>query len=132
MRNRGCCHAFYNRKVPARSSASTGSTVRLTKSPGHVIFGQFLEGVRKDPIRRTEFNETPQPEEPRVIRHARRLLHVVRDDDDGVVRLQAVDEFLDALRRDWIERGRRFVHQEHFGLYRERTRNAQPLLLSTG
>jgi hypothetical protein len=56
----------------------------------------------------------------------------VGDDGDGVVGLQFVDQFLDLRRRNRIERGGRFVEQDHFGLCRHGARDAKPLLLAAG
>ena len=46
------------------------------------------------------------------------------------MRLELVDQLLDALRGDRIERRRRFVHQQDVGLDRERPRDAEALLLA--
>ena len=72
----------------------------------------------------------PEPEERGAIRDARRLLHVVRDDDDRIRALQLVDQLLDALRGDRVERRRRLVHQQDLRLDRQRAGDAQPLLLA--
>ena len=69
-------------------------------------------------------------EEAGEVRDARRLLHVVRDDDDRVVLLQLEDQLLDLLGRDRVERGARLVHQQHLGLVAERAGDAEPLLLA--
>ena len=61
-----------------------------------------------------------------------RLLHVVRDDDDGVVLLELSDQVLDRQRGDRVQRRARLVHQQHVGLHRDRAGDAQPLLLTTG
>ncbi len=42
-------------------------------------------GAVKMPLGAVELDQASQPEERRVVGHAGRLLHVVRDDDDGVV-----------------------------------------------
>ena len=42
------------------------------------------------------------------------------------------DQVFDLRRRDRIERRRRLIHQQHFGIDRQRARNAQPLLLAAG
>ena len=70
-------------------------------------------------------------EERGHVRDARRLLHVVRHDDDRVVALELVHEILDARRRDRVECGRRLVHEDDVGLDRERARDAQALLLTS-
>jgi hypothetical protein len=56
----------------------------------------------------------------------------VGDDDDRVVALQLVDQLLDALRGDRIERRGGLVHQQHFGLDGQRPGDAQALLLAAG
>ena len=81
-------------------------------------------------VRRTR--RAPEPEERGDVRDARRLLHVVRHDDDRVVRLELVDQLLDALRGDRIERRRRLVHQQDLRLDGQRAGDAQPLLLAAG
>ena len=69
-------------------------------------------------------------EEGRHVGHARRLLHVVRDDHDRELLLQIVDQVLDARRRDRVEGGCRLVHQDHVRLHGDGPGDAQPLLLS--
>ena len=54
----------------------------------------------------------------------------MRDDDDRVAVFELVDQLLDALRGDRVERRRRFVHQQDLGLDGERARDAQALLLA--
>ena len=49
-------------------------------------------------------DQVAEVEVRRALRYARRLLHVVRNDDDGVVLAQLVNEILDLRRRDRIER----------------------------
>ena len=53
-------------------------------------------------------------------------------DRDGVVALELRHQLFDAIRRNRIERGAGFVHQNDRGLDRERAGNAQPLLLAAG
>ena len=69
-------------------------------------------------------------EEGGALGDARGLLHVVRDDDDGVATAQFVDQLLDARGGDGIERAARFVHQDDFGFHRDGAGDAQPLLLA--
>src|SRR6476620_5984531 len=102
----------------------------LSKPTRDVVLGQLLGRIREDAIGRAELDELSQPEERSVIGHARRLLHVMRHDYDRVVRLQLVDELLDALRGDRVERGRRLVHQQDLWLHRQRTGNTETLLLT--
>ena len=70
-------------------------------------------------------------EERGAVGDARGLLHVVRDDDDREVALELLHEVLDARGRDRVERRARLVHQHDVGLDRERTGDAQALLLTT-
>src|SRR5262249_54158789 len=58
------------------------------------------------------------------------LLHVVGGDDDRVVLLQLVDQFLDLGGRNRIERRARLVEQDDLGLDRDGAGDAQPLLLA--
>jgi hypothetical protein len=70
-------------------------------------------------------------EERRVVADPGRLLHVVRDDHDGVAR-QFVHQVLDLRGGDRVQRGARLVHQDHVGLDGDRAGDAQPLLLAAG
>ena len=79
-----------------------------------------------------DLDQPAQPEKRGQVGHARGLLHVVGHDDDRVVGLELIDQLLDALRRDRIERRRRLVHQQDVGLDGQRARDAQPLLLAAG
>ena len=74
----------------------------------------------------------PHHQERRVVRDARGLLHVVRDDDDGVLLRQLPHQVFDLQRGDRVERAARLVHQDHVGLDGERARDAQALLLPAG
>ena len=60
------------------------------------------------------------------------LLHVVGDDDDGVVLLQLVDQFLDRDRGDGVERGAGLVHEDDLGLDGDGPGDAEALLLAAG
>src|SRR5262249_28046043 len=71
----------------------------LSESTRHIIFRQFLGWVGKNLVRPIGLHQLPEPEERGHIGHARRLLHVVRDDDDRVAALQLVYELFDPLRR---------------------------------
>src|SRR6185295_1844629 len=79
-----------------------------------------------------EFDQLAQIHEGGEVGHARRLLHVVGDDDDRVVLLQFVDQLLDLGGRDRVESGAGLVEQDHVGLDRDRARDAPPLLLAAG
>src|SRR5213592_952132 len=110
----------------------SAASCRSTKSPGDVIFGASLSRIAENFRGRPEFNQASEIKESGVIRNAACLLHVVRDDDDGVVRFELVNQLLYLRGRDRIERGARLVHQNHVRLDRERARNAETLLLAAG
>src|SRR5919197_2454225 len=105
---------------------------RLSELSGDVIFGSLLARVREDLFRGPDFNELSHVEERRSVGHPSRLLHVVGDDRDRVPRLQLVDQLLDLRGGDRIQRGGRLVHQEHLRLHRQRSGDAEALLLSAG
>ena len=58
------------------------------------------------------------------------LLHVVSHDNHRVVLLELVHGVLDLLGRDWVERARWLVHQDHLGLDRQGARDTKTLLLA--
>lgn len=60
------------------------------------------------------------------------LLHVVRDDDDGVLSLSSVKDVLDLGRGDRVEGRRRLVQQGSPRLHRQGPRNAHALRLTAG
>ena len=66
------------------------------------------------------------------VAHPRRLLHVVRHDDDRVLRLDLLHQILDASGGDRVERRARLVHQDHVGLDGDGPGDAEPLLLAAG
>src|SRR3989442_162522 len=91
-----------------RSSART----TLPESPGDVVLGSLVHGLGEELRGGRELHQLTEQEESRSVGHARRLLHVVRDDDDGQVALELEDQLLDTGGRDRIERGARLCHQE--------------------
>src|SRR5262245_162850 len=114
------------------ASGRQGRGPGLAESSRNIVLRDGLSGVREDLDRPVELHELAQHEEGRVVGDPRRLLHVVRHDHDRVARLQLVDEVLDLLGRNGVERGGRLVHQDDLGLDRERARDAQALLLAAG
>ena len=79
-----------------------------------------------------ELDQLAEIHEGGEVGDARRLLHVVGDDDDRVVVLQLVDQLLDLGGRDRIERRARLVEQDHLGPHRDGAGDAQALLLAAG
>ena len=76
------------------------------------------------------FDQLAEVEEGGPLRHARGLLHVVGDDRDRVAAAKLVDQLLDLGGGDRIERRAGLVHQDDFGIDRDRAGDAQPLLLA--
>src|SRR5205085_8577886 len=87
-----------------------------TEATGDVVLGPRLLWRRKERLRAIELDELAEVEKRRMVAHARRLLHVVRDDHDRVALFELVNELFDARGRDRIERRGRFVHQENIRL----------------
>src|SRR5437762_10381967 len=95
-----------------------------------VVLGELFARAREQPERIADLDETPLHEEHGAIGDARGLLHVVRDDDDGIPALELQDQLLHARGGRGIERGRGPVHEQHRGLDGEAAGDAQALLLS--
>src|SRR4029453_2419819 len=85
--------------------------------------GEYLAGF-------VEFNQFAKIHEGGAVGYARRLLHVVSDNHDRIVRFQLVDQLLDLGGRDRIERRAWLVEQDHLGSHRHRAGDAQALLLA--
>ena len=114
--------------VARLTNGCRGSTV----TAGDVIIRPTAFRVGEQGVGVAELNELAPIEERSEIRHTRRLLHVVRDQNDGVFVAKFGDQLLDPERRIRIEGGGRFVQQEDLGSDRDRPGNAKTLLLSTG
>ena len=54
------------------------------------------------------------------------------NDNDRESLLQLENQILDLGRRNWVQCGARFVHQQDFWIHRQRARDAQALLLAAG
>src|SRR5262249_14660652 len=104
----------------------------LSKPACNVIFSSLVRWIGKHFFCLIKLYQFSHQEEAGKIRDARRLLHVVGDDDDRVVLLELKDQIFNLRSGDGIERGSRFVHQHNFWLDGERPGDAQPLLLSAG
>ena len=68
--------------------------------------------------------------EAREIRHASRLLHVMRYEHDCVPLFELDQQLFDPLRGQWIERRAGLVHEQKLRLVGEGARDAEPLLLA--
>jgi hypothetical protein len=111
---------------------------RSPKPSGDVVLGRLLVRVREDLVRRTYLNELAwlslgrQVEEGGLVADPGGLLHVVRDDHDGVLLLELPDQVFDRKRENRVECRARLIHQQHLRLNRNGPGNAQSLLLAAG
>lgn len=117
--------------TPAWPSRASG----LAEAPGDVVLGGLLVRVGEDFLGAGDLYQPPrlshrfQVEECRLITHPGSLLHVMGDDDDGVLLLELADQVFDGHGGDWVQRGAGLVHQQHVGLHGDCPCDAQPLLL---
>src|SRR5205807_437385 len=103
---RSSCSTTMSR--PPRADASSSAmrswkVSRVTRSPelaGDVLLGASVAGVGEDVVGLPMLDQLAVEHERRRVRHPGRLLHVVRDDHDGVPLLELGDELLDLQRRD--------------------------------
>src|SRR5712671_2480107 len=77
---------------------------RLAEPAGDVVLGLLLLRLDEQLVGDAELDHLAQIHVGREIRHARRLLHVVGDDQDRDALLQVVDQLLDQRGRDRVER----------------------------
>src|SRR5215212_11708854 len=107
-------------------------TARSAEAAGDVVLGLLLVGVHEDPRLRSELDQLTEIHEGGVLRDARRLLHVVRHDDDGELGAQLLDQLLDLAGRDRIERRGRLVEEDDLGALSDGAGDAEALLLPAG
>src|SRR5580704_10818468 len=107
-------------------------TPPLAEAAGDVVLGALYPGCGKDALGLVVLDQLAEIHKGRVIGAARRLLHVVRDDGDAIVRFKLGDQLFDALGGDRVERRGWLVEQQDFGPDGDRPGNAQALLLTAG
>src|SRR5262249_33858665 len=105
---------------------------RSPKAAGDVVFRLFFARAAEHLLGRARLDQPALEEERRLVGYARRLLHVVRDDDDGVVLLQLADEVFNRLGALRVQRAGRSANQGPSGWVGTRPGEAQPLLLAAG
>src|SRR3990172_336327 len=126
---------------PMRSTPSLASRIsrsrprRSSEAPRDVVLGQLVPRVGEDPRRLAGLDDVARAvlvhgHEDGPVRGTRRLLHVVRDDDDGVLAAQLAHQLLDLERRAWVERRRRLIHEDDLRLGGDGAGDAQALLLT--
>ncbi len=132
MEDVGLVHSW--RRVPERKIEEFGGwwDGALPEATGDVIFGFSDSRVGEHALGFGKLDQFSQVEEGGPVGNAGCLLHVVGDDDEGVVVFQAPDEFLDLGGGDGIERAARLVHQDNERFHRDGTGDAKALLLASG
>src|SRR5450755_1103983 len=115
------CRHFWSsdsRSVPTTAGPEDGSA----HPAGDVGLGALLAWVLEDLLGPAVLDEhacagvalavSEYGEEGGTVADPRGLLHVVRDDDDGVPRLELLHQILDGACRDWVERRGGLVHKD--------------------
>src|SRR5690606_23553906 len=125
------CRRLRSRRGSGRARC-THPNATSAVTPGDVVLRPALARAGEDRVRIAVLDQVAHVHERRVIRHARRLLHVVRHDDDAVIRFQIVDQLLDLERRDRVERRCRLVEQQHLRLDGDGAGDDEPPLLAAG
>src|ERR1035437_5616297 len=77
--------------------------IQLTESSRDVVFGFLPLGLEEHLFGGTKFHQIPEVHIGRVVAATRRLLHVVRDDDHGVIALELDNQFLHLGGRNRIQ-----------------------------
>ena len=67
-----------------------------------------------------------------VIRSAGCLLHIMSNDDDGLILFQVLNQLLNAQGGDWVKCRCWFIHEDHRWFHSQSPGNTQTLLLATG
>src|SRR6266516_1601383 len=121
-------------------SSSSWNVMRTfsAKTARHVVLRPLVGRGGEDPRRLVVLHQHAgaaafvdlEAEERGAVGDARGLLHVVRDDHDRVVALQLVHQLLDLLRGDRVEGRGGLVEEQDLRLDRDRTRDAEALLLA--
>src|SRR6266850_3883817 len=94
--------------------------MRLSKPSGDVVLGLLLLRLDEQLVGDAELDQLAEVHVGGEVRDARRLLHVVRHDEDGDALLQVVDQLLDRGGGDGVERRSRLIEQQQFGIRRQR------------
>src|SRR4051812_46020379 len=103
------------------------SWIGSAEPAGYVIFGFLARRLNEQGVGGAEFDQFTQIHISSVVRHAGRLLHVVRHDDHRVVGLELIHQFFDPRRGNRIQRRAGLIEQQHFGLDSYPARDTQPL-----
>src|ERR1700722_10715557 len=102
------------------------------EATGDVVFGQLLARRREDLVGVPELDDLARKHEQRLLGNPRGLLHIMRDNDDGVAAFQLEKQLLDLGRGDGVQGRAGLVQEQHIGLDGQRPGDAQALLLAAG
>src|SRR3954469_21884563 len=86
---------------------------------GDVILRAPVARRGKNPVGVVELDQFAEIHEGGLVRDPCRLLHIVRDDGDGVILRQFLDQLLDLGGRDRVQRRTGLVEQYHFRAHRD-------------
>ena len=91
-------------------------------------------GVLQDVFRRVELHHAPLVHDDDAVGQGQGLVHVVGDEDDGLPQLllEPLDQLLEGIARDGVERAEGLVHQDDLGVRGQRPNDAHALLLPAG
>src|ERR1700730_15985749 len=116
----------------ALAVCSVAMCLSSAEPAGDVVLGASIARRGENLVGLVELDQLAEIHEGGLVRDARRLLHVMGDDGDGVVLRQFLDQFLDLGGRNRVQRRARFVEQDHLGPHRNGAGDAEPLLLAAG
>src|SRR6202166_72601 len=102
----------------ALAVCSEAMSLSSAEPAGNVVLGASIARRGEDLVGFVEFDQLAEIHEGGLVGDARRLLHVMGDDSDGVVLRKLLDQLLDLGGRDRIERRARLVEQDHLGSHR--------------
>ena len=88
----------------------------LTESSGNIILRAVVFRISKHLFGIVIFHQFAHIKESRFIAYPGGLLHIVRYDNQGIIFLQLMKQFLNSRSGNRIKRRSRFIKQQHFGL----------------
>src|SRR5690349_5892256 len=106
------------------------ATARLPESPGDIVFRALIAWRNEELVALAILHTIAMEQEGRGIAYPRGLLDAMRDNDDRIVLLEIDQHILDLACGDWIKRRSWRVEQQDLWLQRQRSGDAQPLLLA--
>src|SRR5581483_1230687 len=104
----------------------------LSESSSDVLFGLLLRRLGENLLRLVEFDQLTQQEESSELCHSSRLLHIMRDNYDGIALFELKDQLFDFPGGDGVEGRAGLIHQQDFRFDRQRASDAETLLLAAG